>query len=497
MDAAAFTKIGPPAPAMGGKGPVGELKKIVSLVDRSEFDEFVYPAATKNTVFAPETKPYHNFTHESVVWNFAGGPAWGQRVTFSVPWPWQGDFLNWIALRIKPASWMPLDAQVHIGPDRRDWVPINSNNFWIWANSLGTAAIAKAEMEVDGVIIEQFSGDWINVWNSTGHTASEGIAYDDALYGTYASPDVMNFKVSEDGYLYCYLPFWFAKHINTAFPLCSCSGPDTIRFHITLRPFHEVVRMVRQPVTACEGSPLSLKFEVRDYTFPFNKRHTVQNYESAPGFEVADIICGITHIDGELRTAYVEKPHEILMEPVVETSFGEPLKYVVNTGATDTIKVQLPLTQANGPIRQIYFFLRRKAAVTQWRDYNNYSAVLEGEADPVWNPVKPLLVHAQLQVGTAIWADEGEKWWRAAGDILLPGGVRAYGNYIYCYNFAEKPAGFSPSGSLNASRVDMKLNLTVAPPGGAADGEWSVHVFFVGTNWMRFENGLANQVFMD
>ena len=98
-------------------------------------------------------------------------------------------------------------------------------------------------------------------------------------------------------------------------------------------------------------------------------------------------------------------------------------------------------------------------------------------------------------VGTAIWADQPERWWRAAGNLALPGGVRGYGNYIYAYNFAERPADFNPSGSLNASRADLRLNLKVAAPDGG--GEWSVHVFLVGTNWMRFQNGLANLLFMD
>ena len=480
-----------------GKGPVGELKKIVSLVDRTDFDEYVYPKDADTTVFRPSNKPYHNFVQEVAVWNFAGGPEWGQRVTFSVPWPWQGDFLNWIALRLKPSSWLSPDAQAHIGPEKADWVPISSNNFWIWANSLGSAAIAKAEMEVDGVIVEQFSGDWINVWNKAAHTASKGAPYDDAVLGSYAQQTYQNFQVSDDGYVYCYLPFWFSQYVNTAFPLVRCSGPDTVKFHITLRPFNEVVRKVSDALSSCDDSPLGKTFQVRDYAFPFNYQRTVVNSTSVPGLEQADIVCGISHIDGELRDAYIKAPHEILMTPVVETDFWEPLKYVVNTPQANTIKVQLPLTQANGPIRQILFFLRRKAAVDLYRDYNNYSATLAAEADPVWNPVKPLLVRAQLQVGTAIWADEEERWWRAAGDILLPGGIRASGNYIYCYNFAEKPVEFGPSGSLNASRVDMRLNLTVSPPGGAQDGEWTVHVFFVGTNWMRFQNGLANQVFMD
>ena len=145
--------------------PVGELKKLVSLVDRTDFDEYVYPSDTKNTEFLPDFKSYHNFTQETVVWPFAGSPNWGQRVTLTVPWPWQGDFLSSIMLRLKPNSWLSSLAQQHLGPEIGDWVPVpNANSFWIWANSLGTIAIELAEMEVNGVVVEQFSGDWIDVW---------------------------------------------------------------------------------------------------------------------------------------------------------------------------------------------------------------------------------------------------------------------------------------------------------------------------------------------
>jgi hypothetical protein len=43
----------------------------------------------------------------------------------------------------------------------------------------------------------------------------------------------------------------------------------------------------------------------------------------------------------------------------------------------------------------------------------------------------------------------------------------------------------------------MKLSLVVAPPGGSADAEWTVTLFVVGTNWIRFENGISNLLFMD
>jgi Major capsid protein N-terminus/Large eukaryotic DNA virus major capsid protein len=476
--------------------PVGELKKIVSLIDRSDFDEYVYPPNSSKTKFRPENEHYHNFTQETATWTFQGSPNWGQRITFAVPWPWQGDFLNWIALRLKPLTWLPGNTADRIGPNIQNLVPLDEADFFVWAQSLGTIAIAKAEMEVDGVIIETFSGDWINTWNKMNHSVTTAVAYDDGIYNSYVNPTVNNVIVSEDGYIYCYLPFWFAKHVNTAFPLISCSGPNTIRFHITLRPFSEVIRKIGAPLN-CGETPLGTSFQVRDYTYPFRKFETITVNYAQPGFQTADLVCGISHIDGELREAYMHDTHEILMEQVVETQFSEPIKYVTNTSIGNTIKIQLPITTANGPIRQLIFFLRRNATVRQYNNWNNYSALLENEYDPVWNPYRPLLVHAQLMVGTAIWADQPERWWRATGNVVLPGGIRGYGNYIYAYNFAEKPAEFDPSGTLNPDRVDMKLSLVVAPPGGSADAEWTVSLFVVGTNWIRFQNGLSNLLFMD
>jgi len=476
--------------------PVGELKKIVSLIDRSDFDQFVYPANTSKTKFRPENEPYHNFTQEVATWTFQGSPNWGQRITFAVPWPWQGDLLNWIALRLKPMSWMPGDSAQRIGPNVKNFVPISNTDFWVWAQSLGTIAIAKAEMEVDGVIIESFSGDWINTWNKMNHSVTTGIAYDDGVYNSYTQATVNNILASEDGYVYCYLPFWFSKHVNTAFPIISSRGPDTIRFHITLRPFSQVIRKISDPLT-CDETPLGTTITVRDYTYPFRKFEDLFVRYAAPGFETADLICGITQIDGDLRDAYMHTTHELMMEQVVETQFAEPVKYLTNTPYGETIKIQLPITTANGPIRQLIFFLRRNAAVQQFNDWNNYSAVLETEYNPIWNPIKPLLRHATLMVGTAVWVDQPERWWRATGNVVLPGGVRAYGNFIYAYNFAEKPIEFAPSGTLNPDRVDMKLSLTVAPPGGSSNTEWSVGLFVVGTNWIRFENGISNLLFMD
>lgn len=465
------------------------MKKIVSLVDRGAFDNTVYPQDETRTLFQPTFKPYHNFITDVAIWPFTGVAEWGKRLTFTIPQPWEVDMLSWIALRIKPFHWLTPSDYNHLY-EVQDWTYTAPNAEWVWANSLGTIAIAQAEMEVDGVIVEQWSGDWCDVWSRLTKDINKGIGWDDAMTGSRSGTS----GGTEDGYVYCYLPFWFSKWRNTSYPLISAKGP--VRFHITLRKFPEVVRMVNQNKASCDDSPLGKSFVIQDHAFSFFKTRTVTVGNAVPTMESAEMICGVSQIDGELRNAFRDLPHEIMMIPSQEIRFSEPLKYVVGVPDGNLIRIGLPLREANGPIRQIVWFLRRKAAVLQRSDWTNYSAVLENEFNTTFQPVRPLLKRAQLMVGTAVWADEPEKWWRSTGALPNAGGIRAYGNYIYVYNFCEKPDAFDHTGSLNATRVDLRLNLEVEQSEGA-ENEWEVVVFLVGVNWMRFQNGLANQLFMD
>ena len=468
------------------KGPVGEIKKLVSLVDRGAFDNEVYPQSEKATLYQPRFETYHSATTDVHVWPYAGAAEWGKRLTFTVPHPWETDMISWVALRLKLAHWLPGGTYRHLYITK-DWEYMTPAEEWVWAKSLGSTAIAKAELEIDGITVEQWSGDWIDVWSRTTLDLAKGAGWDDAILGPLGG--------GEDANIYCFLPFWFARHLNVSFPLISTTKP--VRIHITLRPFHEVVRMAAANKATCDDTPLDQTFRIRDLSKPFNYVATVASGSVVPTMEVAEVLCGTCLIDGALRKAYQDLPHELMMNPVVEVPFGEPLKYTVGTPTGETIRVSLPLTEANGPIRQILWFLRRKAARTLRADWTNYSATLEGEEDPVWNPQRPLLRRAQLMVGTAVWADEEESWWRQTGALPLAGGVRAYGNYIYAYNFTEAPNSFDPAGTANASRVDIRLNLEVEQPPSAADKEWEVVVFLVGTNWMRFQNGLAGRLFAD
>lgn len=552
---------------------VGEIKKLVTLVDRGDADEYFYPIDSTHTVFQQNFKHYHNFSQETIELPYTGAADWGQRITFTMPYPWLGDSLSWIAIRFSPNTWLSDKAVRGLSnPDsQRRWNYNDISGAWMWTSGLGSSAIELVEMEVNGVVVEKWSGDWINVWQRLFLDSSRSAGWNDSVAGSinkqiYSSTDgkvfydnpsgesapintnmidpadnspiiedfakippltgytavtrktyldsvnstanriianrhtntidnLTTLMPTEDGSVYAYFPFWFARYKNAAFPMTSIQGDGNLRFHITFRKFADVIRKVVNPRECGEtmlGKPIVLSDNSSIYPTPFIEPVMT----SAPDLKDAALVCGVVHLDGALRESYLKLAHEALVEPVLNISFSEPLKYVINTGESDTIKVSLPLDAINGPVREIIWFLRRKAAY-KFNSWNNYGAFLEDEVDPDFNPQRSLLVKAALRVGSVVWADQDELWWRSRGALTHPGGIQAMRSYIYAYNFAEDPTKFGPTGSINGSRVPIRLDLTVRPPEGVDNEEWEVQVFVLSNNWMRFENGLAELVFKD
>lgn len=559
--------------------PVGEMKKLVSVVDRGDADALFYPKEADETVFLQNFKPYHNFSQETVELPYTGAADWGKRITFTMPHPWLGDCLSWIGIRFAPDTWLPSEAVNGLlqGPPYKRWAYNDISGAWMWASNLGSSAIELVEMEINGVVVEQWSGDWIDVWQKLYLDSSKAAGYDDSIagtvnrqvfskngvafdnpqgadstpintvnidpieglkrigidpnyYGECVKPPVVppdeipfnrvftgsmkfifdqivsdrNFNTfdntqtimpSEDGNVYAMFPFWFARRRNAAFPMLSVYGEGNIRFHITFRKFNDVIRKTVKPRT-CDENMLDtdLNLTDNDIVLPFKFKGKIQAV--APKLKDAALMCGLIHLDGNIRETFMKQAHEDLIEPVLNIPFSEPLKYLVNTGDADTITVSLPLDAANGPVKELIWFIRRKANY-KYNSWNNYGAYLENEVDPVYKPQRPLLKKAILRIGSVAWADQDELWWRSRGALGHPGGIRILNSYIYAYSFASDPVKFGPSGSVNASRQPLRLDLTIVPPVGVDDKEWEVQVFVVSNNWLRYENGICERVYRD
>jgi len=233
-------------------------------------------------------------------------------------------------------------------------------------------------------------------------------------------------------------------------------------------------------------------------TFSFTYGNTVWESKvgdwsvAAPPFKAVQLLAYGAIVDGTLRTKMLRDPFEILHRQVQTFSFDEPLKYAVGKRAdSDSIRIQLPL-EANHPIEEILWFVRRKGASVN-NEWTNYSSLVETE----WatRAATPLLQNAILQVNGTVLCDAEEQFYREQAAHAHRGGYAAFSRFIYGYSFAKTPGEHQPSGSLNASRINsLRLVLDVKPPGGDL---WEVKVFCIGLNWLRFENGLANPMFED
>jgi len=441
------------------------IKRLVDLVDRDQVDATFYPVETQSTMFhRPKPRPYHNMVPEIAEIGYQGNAAWGQRITVNLTRQDSGDMLQWLCLRLSPRSWLggDLDAKMQTGL----WRYQDPSAAWSWADSLGTAAIQLVEFEIGDAIVETWPGEWMEVWSRMWLDAGRSGSWDADIYArnpqlrtplSYTQP-------TEDGYIYCWLPLALLRRPQTAFPLVAM-GTQEVRVHITLRPFHEVVRPPPSHPKECEtplGETITLLDETGDTPIPW--QFTLPTV--VPGFEDATVFVGVTHMEDPMRRRYMSLPLEIMYEPVSWSVFDIP------SSTRESSTLFFPLRQCNGPTRELCFFLQTKDGSTP-------------------------LVSARLMVGNAVWRDEAEAWWRLDYGLAHRGGVRMFDHFIYGTVLGDAAdwtaEDFQPAGTVNASRTDMRLDLTLQ----ATPTACKLFVFGIGLNWLRIDKGMAVPVFRD
>jgi len=480
------------------KRSLGTITTLLDLTNRDLQENDLFPLTTDITWFTRDTeRRILPFTPSMQEIPLRGPGAFGQRFSFDLGSLVVGDILLGTALQIRLRHW--LDPQTELLLEVGQITYDVSGTAWEYANSLGTSIIQQAELEIDGKTIETIDGDFIHVYNSLYSDANEtfGIAYDHT--GRISMPRMMNQQIprlypTEDGTINCLLPFFYMRcHRQDGLPMIAVRE-NIVKIHITLRPFEECVRQLRGYRDTCASVPLQTSINFHKGLAPY-----IANTEvSIPGFQFVQLLTQGAIVNGPLRQRMLHDPFEILHREVQIFYFEEPLKYSIGKrAADDIIRIQLPL-EANHPIEEIIWFVRRKG-VRDNNAWTNYTAVLDAE----WSTQKlaarsPLLQNAILQANGVTLCDADEQYYRQHIAGAHRGGISAYNQFIYGYSFAKTPGEHQPSGSFNASRLSsLRLILDVKPPGGILDANWEVKVFCIALNWLRFENGIANPMFED
>lgn len=491
--------------------PKGSSTTLLDIVSRDLQDNILFPLNSSITRFTRDdtlrTIPMAPVMRE---FTFKGPATLGQTFTFELSDMNCGDLISGLYIQIQLADW--LSAVTRNNLINGTLVPYAPLELWTYCNSLGTSILQEATLEVDDQVLERVTGDSVHVSSLLFPDLNSHVGLADTL-GFKSIADIKAANgirpfFTEEGWITVPLVFSMLREKLTAtFPLIACRS-GTMRIRVTLKKYSEIVRIVSGSRASCDDTPTGKTFQVIDTTKTFNRLQTInssltnkdpklQALAGEPGLKNIQLLTQGIFVDGPYREMLLREPFERPFREIQQFDFTEPLKYVVNKSGNDMITVQLPL-EANGPIEEIVWFLRRKAAITLNNDWTNYSATLEKDYHPTFAPLEPLLVSARIQANGQDIIQQEEAWFRSHIARAHKSGKISYDAFVYGYSFAKHPGQHNPSGTINASRLNsLRLTLNVKPPGGSSDTEWEVHVFVYAFQWVRFGNGICNKVFID
>lgn len=488
--------------------PLGERTTVIDIADRDEMDDDLFPLQATQSWFTRDAErrllPFSTNIQEFV---YKGTAEFGGRLVFELGSVNACDLLWSVMLQVRLGHWLAPEVLHHL----RDgsWQYEDPDTAWSYANSLGTALVARADFMLDDQILETVDGDFANVWSRLWPDVNLQFGTGADAYGRQSIPNLVTLPDRLDtfpqtgifpttnGTILCILPFSFQRiRLRNGFPLAAVKE-GTLRVAITLRPFRECVRRLNGYRDTCDQTPLGLPFRFLD--IPNNTVVTAEASTVVPPFEDVRLVTYGALLDGKLLKAIRGAPFDRMYRDVATFRFDEPKKYVVNTSGAlgGTVTLSLPL-ELNNPCEEILWVIRRKG-VSLNNEWTNYSSLLEVEYNPnnpEFTPFLGMLERAALQINGETIVEERGSFFRNEIAKAHRGGIVGWSQFIYGYAFAQEPGRVDPKGWFNASRAsDVRLRVEVRPPKGAEDLEFEVLVWGITMNWVRFENGVANRVF--
>ncbi len=502
--------------------PNGDITTVLDLTDRDDQDDTLFPLDAGVTRWTRTgLTRYVPFTQTNLEYNHTGPAEFGQRFTFELSKN-MGDFLNGLSLQIRLGHWFPESVLQGLAAGQTTYV--DTSGAWFYANSLGTCLVRRAELEVDGQVVETIDGDFLNIWSLLNSSSNANFGLSSDALGRVPVSTLRRWRSylsfpTDNRTIICPLLFHFDRlPADEAFPLVAARA-GSVRVNIELRPFAEVVRIASGVRESCLDTPLQKSFYMLvDNTGGVSPTSAtvVSTGVSEPAFEDVRLVVSSTFIDGPLRDLYMKKPFEYLYRQVQTFVFDEPLKYVTakSAGLTDSVEIQLPL-ELNHPVEELIWVVRRKGVVLN-NEWTNYTTLLESQRafiDPVGSAADPSLtppafvLRGKIQINGLDLAEADGDYFRREICRVHRGGLTPYLAGIYGYSFARAPGKHQPSGWMNASRTwTTRITLQVVSPPAVTvpagfdqtiSNTWEVRVYAVAMNWMRFENGIANRVFTD
>lgn len=420
------------------EGPLTELVAIGAQNVDLITDEPAY------SIFQDPIKKITNFSKASFNMHHKGNANWGSTMIFNIER--KGDLLSTSYLVIELPTISVEDIETYEQP-LKDFKQTDLRV--VWSNVLGYAVIEKAIIRIGGQVIDEMSGEFMQLITDMHHDWNRFymLGHD----GTINRPST---KI-EGQTIYIPLKFWFAQNINKALPLVALQYHN-VEIEIKLRDFSKLTNVLRV-VQDEMGSTMLIHTN-----FKLKKKNIINSY----------LDCTYIYLSPEERKHIAEKEHKILITQCQERK--------LNTN-NNTIDLDF-----NHVVKEIFFFVQPQQNLDEGEVFNfsgklNYPPAKfnENKYDIPNGAIK------KIKLAKDLWDELPKSHHIKRARILLNGHervqwkdykyyyyVQPYENFknpndhhYYTYSFSANSRALGNYGGCNYSRIDnSQLQLEYSKP---------------------------------
>lgn len=333
-----------------------------------------------------------------------------------------------------------------------------------WVNNVGHNFIKRATISVEGSIIDEIYGEWMNIWNEL--TNKDGIEYNklignipeyiapnnnntryivknNIIYNSvYPSTDKIINKANpsiKGRVLQVPLNFWFTRNPSLALPLYKIQNQE-IKIEIEINDIEKLYQVW------CDK--LKLYVSPRFYNNIYSDNIKITNFISNESYIYCYLEANYVFLDSTYRS------NSLRDEGIV--------KYVVDYVKRQTYPAlsinkygdNFNLTSSYNHIKELIWVFRRTDVVDNFNIHDNYTA------SHVYNETMGLLETAQIKWADSIVREEEKAYYyNNIQPYQYHTNVPRTG--IYSYSFSLFPEKIITAGSYNNQTITTSIYMTI------------------------------------
>lgn len=330
-----------------------------------------------------------------------------------------------------------------------------------WVENVGNLFIRKAVITVGGTIIDNLTGEWLNIWNELTLSVDSSV---DSMIGNVEeliNPKINNPRVGirNNRFYYSFYPsssknnndppsinsrniyvplqFWFTRNPALALPLLRLQYSEVylnIEPEISERLYQVYSEELQRYISPVYYNEL---YNTNIDIYTFTKDTFITPYIEA----------NYVFLANDERNSILLTPKIQYLVEQLEISTEQRMYSTADSSITINLNIHKPTKEIIWTIRRDDYY--------KFNEYNNYTATIPEDRNK-----------GILEKGTIIWNRTNNRLEEKNANYFNL--IQPYQHHtnvpkqgIYCYSFALYPEKEQPTGSYNASVIDTSLLLYI------------------------------------